>query len=655
MIYVTAGGQVANTVYKSLKDHLGIDAVSWTRTDIVPGPEDLIIAALDHSDVDTLRYWENVARRRRAKLLCVHLHGGEAIIGPEVAVGVVGCVNCWADRYFAGRPHARKFENILGATGVSTQCDPWLTPIAASIIAQLVAAWVILSPWAAPVTKPDHFSRIYLWDLNSMQGRMGNLLPDPSCKICGKMPSDTADAARLNLATREKPCLKDDRVRPSTDLQAGLERFCVGQRNNLVGKLVTAYRHYRAAVAIAEVALFDSDTIELCSGISDRYSSARTVAMLEAIERYSGCSPRAFRPAVLTDHRSLADLAPDPRRFGLYTESDYKTNCDVLTPFRETLEVEFVWGYSFGLKRPVLVPSQMAFYSLQQPGPIFVLDSSSGCALGSSPEEAIFHGLLEMIERDSLMLAWYTGVCRPHLDPMEAHDPEVRYRCRRLNQDGFDVVVLDVTTEFGIPAVWVTARRRELKPPYAVSIGAAHIQPEKALQKSLRELDTILNRLSIDIKDPSLLRRAFDLSGDPQQVSSMLDHSLFYSVPASGNHLDFLFQSSERRSLAELSAVSEQFCSRNLTSELQSVIARIMGSDCDVIAINQTSDAQRELALYAYKVLVPGAVPISWGQHRRRITGLPRLDRAVGIERNQNFTGAEELTSALNSAPHPFL
>jgi ribosomal protein S12 methylthiotransferase accessory factor len=297
----------------------------------------------------------------------------------------------------------------------------------------------------------------------------------------------------------------------------------------------------------------------------------------------------------------------------------------------------------------------LAFYSLQQPPPVFVIEGSNGCAVGNSPEEAILHGLFEVIERDSLLLTWYARASRPQIDPMEADDPEIRCRYRRLQLEGFDVLALDVTTQFGIPAVWVTARRRGPKLPYAVCAGAAHVRAERALRKALRELDATLNRFSLDISDPGLRRRAFELGEDPQRVRTMLDHGLFYTVPLAGSHLDFLWETSERRSLADLNASSEQFRSQDLTDELRSIITQILNCNCDVIAVNQASPAQAELGLHVYKVLVPGAVPISWGQHRRRITGLSRLRQAVGLEPIENAPATPALSSAINWAPHPFL
>ena len=70
--------------------------------------------------------------------------------------------------------------------------------------------------------------------------------------------------------------------------------------------------------------------------------------------------------------------------------------------------MNWVWGYSFLQERPILVPELLAYYSLGY-GEGFVYETSNGCALGGSLEEAIFHAILEVVERDSFLLTWYAN------------------------------------------------------------------------------------------------------------------------------------------------------------------------------------------------------------------------------------------------------
>ena len=74
--------------------------------------------------------------------------------------------------------------------------------------------------------------------------------------------------------------------------------------------------------------------------------------------------------------------------------------------------MDWVWGYSFLQERPILVPELLAYYSLSC-GEGFVYETSNGCALGGSLEEAIFHAIMEVVERDSFLLTWYARLPSP--------------------------------------------------------------------------------------------------------------------------------------------------------------------------------------------------------------------------------------------------
>ena len=44
--------------------------------------------------------------------------------------------------------------------------------------------------------------------------------------------------------------------------------------------------------------------------------------------------------------------------------------------------------------------------------------SSNGCASGGCLVEAIYFGLMEVVERDAFLLAWYGGLALAEIDPV---------------------------------------------------------------------------------------------------------------------------------------------------------------------------------------------------------------------------------------------
>lgn len=88
-------------------------------------------------------------------------------------------------------------------------------------------------------------------------------------------------------------------------------------------------------------------------------------------------------------------------------------------------------------------------------------ETSNGCAIGGSLEEAIFHGILEIVERDAFLLTWYAKLPLPRLDLSSANDTELQLMIQRLRTiTGYELHAFNATMEHGIPSLWVIAKIR---------------------------------------------------------------------------------------------------------------------------------------------------------------------------------------------------
>lgn len=96
----------------------------------------------------------------------------------------------------------------------------------------------------------------------------------------------------------------------------------------------------------------------------------------------------------------LEDYALNPLTLGVHTNEHYNRDGFPFKPFDPDYEQNWVWGYSLSQNRTILVPESIAYYSLGHRD-AYVYETSNGCAIGGSLEEAIFHGILEVVERDA--------------------------------------------------------------------------------------------------------------------------------------------------------------------------------------------------------------------------------------------------------------
>lgn len=650
MIYIT-NSRIGSCISRELDGTLSDQAVQSVGISVEGQPGDLFVGALDGCDLNQLCRWEREALNRGMRFLPVHVQGGEAIIGPEIRRGRSGCLRCWAARYFGARKNARCFADQGDLASLQPQTDPWLTPLSASILGSLISQRIVQSIERNEQSESGETAwSAYYFQLRTMSGREWLVLADSSCPICGCLPYDSPARAHINIEDGEKHSEETDRLRTLSDLDFVADAY-VGYRSNIVSQEFINWNFDIGAVVSVAVTLADTRRPEPCSGFCSNYKDAHTVAVLEGLERYSGVRPRGIRGFMRSSIRSLKENSViDPRLFGLHSPHEYDDFPELLTPFSEELEMDFAWAFSFARKQSVLVPKQLAYYSLGSPGePSFLIEGSIGCVLGSSIEECILHGIFEVVERDAFLLTWYAQLDPPCLDLRECTDPEVRYRYRHLCKEGFDVFAFDITTDHGIPAVWVLARRCEWKMPFAFCCGAAHLRPEVAIKKALRELTAAYCRSRIELQDDNIRQRALSLAQDPGKVRTMEDHTLLYCVPESGRHLEFLVASNKQTSLRQMEDQIRPLWSRSLGKELQGVIDRILDSGSDVIVAKQTSPELAAHGLHTCKTLISDAIPMTWGQHRR-LEGLQRLEAALYDKALQDGG----LRVGPNPAPHPY-
>lgn len=133
---------------------------------------------------------------------------------------------------------------------------------------------------------------------------------------------------------------------------------------------------------------------------------------------------------ICASYNDLKDCALNPATVGLHAPEQYARPDFPFQAFDSDVAINWVWGYSLTQQRSILVPERLAYYSLGfHDG--FVYETSNGCALGSSLVEAIFHGILEIVERDAFLLTWYAQLPLPAIDLTSSNDRELQWMIER--------------------------------------------------------------------------------------------------------------------------------------------------------------------------------------------------------------------------------
>ncbi|MFF7877806.1 TOMM precursor leader peptide-binding protein [Streptomyces californicus] len=478
------------------------------------------------------------------------------------------------------------------------------------------------------------------------------LLPEPLCPACVQEVPETAEAARMALGPAPKPAPGVYRLRTADSFPLPTAALA----NPVCGALGSDVRINPASTTTAPAA--GSHFVRGYAGLNDvtwsgqanRYATSRTLAHLEGLERYAGTHRRRGTTPVVDSYANLAGQALNPADCGFYAPETYATD-PLLSPFDPDRPIPWVWAHSLRDDAPVLVPARLAHYSAGVDADNFVFECSNGCATGGSPEEAILFGLLELVERDAFLLAWYGRARLTAIDLTTATTPAVRSMLDRAALHGYDVHAFDTRMDLAVPVVTALAVRRDGGPGTLSFSAAAGFDPVETVESALSEVLTYIPHLPYQVAERRSELEAMER--DFTKVLHLKDHAQLYGLPSMTRHAATYLEPAAVLPLDEVLADWQPLRPRtgDLLDDLRFLRDRLTGAGYDVIAVDQTTPEQHRMGLHTVSALVPGLLPLDFGWSRQRAPRMPRMRTALRTagRRPDDLPEAE-----IKAAPHPF-
>ncbi|MBU3968040.1 MAG: YcaO-like family protein, partial [Euryarchaeota archaeon] len=218
-------------------------------------------------------------------------------------------------------------------------------------------------------------------------------------------------------------------------------------------------------------------------GITD--TNARISAIMESFERCLAEQPEVSinLPGVQLNSERVVDT------YESLSESYPALYPDALLmpqPITEFTSLEWVMGHDIMDDIDVFVPANAVFHPYTSSNGIKLFRSNTnGLASGNTIEEAVLHGLLEVIERDALSIGEYTR--NPGREIALSESDGMNYLLKKKIEDaGIKVKVWLLDSDVDIPTVVVALDDTVLKDPALLVMGAgSHLSPEIAVTRAL--------------------------------------------------------------------------------------------------------------------------------------------------------------------------
>jgi oxazoline/thiazoline synthase len=468
-----------------------------------------IVLTDDYLRTELTAYNLEALRANRPWLLAKPV-GGEIWIGPFFKPGQPGCWECLARRLRLNRAVETFVQQLQHRTApfpISRASVKATRDVACGIAATEVVSWIArggastLEGGVLSIAVPS-------WRTERHQ-----LTPQTDCPACGAGATVPA-APRVWLQSRRKVFTDDGGHRTVTPDET-LRKYA-HHVSPITGAVQGLHRHLSGGDGVMHVysagenfAVPPHNLLHLRRSLRSRSSGkgvtdvqAKASALCEALERYSGVF-RGTEPRRGTTLSQLGGLGIHPNECMRFSDRQYDERDEInargirfyRVPMRfdDQTEVEWtpVWSLTHDVER--YLPTEACYYAYPSSTVHrYCVGCSNGSAAGNTLEEAILQGFLELVERDSVALWWYSRVRRPGVDVMSFDEPFIAKLITFLRERRRELWVLDLTSDLRIP-VFVAMSRRTDRPEEHIAMGfGAHLDPRIALLRAITELNQAL-------------------------------------------------------------------------------------------------------------------------------------------------------------------
>lgn len=401
------------------------------------------------------------------------------------------------------------------------------------------------------------------------------------------------------------------------------------QSNSLAKKIEVQWQaptnnRYRPPFAIASARVSEKRSWSHGRDVAPRLAYVKAIA--EAREWTAcGCIPGNLVRSTFAD----LETAVDPRSIIRFHPAQYRLKDFPFKPFDETAEYAWTEGCDEVMGSRVHALADHVYFPYFPQMPYYCYANSSGVAAHPDRQKAVETSTLELVERDSFMIAYLTRLKFPTV--REHTLPEsIRNRIRELRKVGFRVWIKDHSLDLA-PVACVIAQSEELT--YTPCASCSSFDIEHAVNHALMEVEAlILARFQNGPVEPI----------KPEAVMWPLDHGKLYGQKRYFHGAEFLIRGREN--------VMLQKAGRDTARSWPELLDRIAKKEWRLLTIPLflSDEYGGNGGLHIIRSIIPGMVPMTFG-FRQEPAEMERI-YAVAKEFGSRELSYRELTKF----PHPF-
>ncbi|OGG72938.1 hypothetical protein A3A38_04230 [Candidatus Kaiserbacteria bacterium RIFCSPLOWO2_01_FULL_53_17] len=363
-------------------------------------------------------------------------------------------------------------------------------------------------------------------------------------------------------------------------------------------------------------------------------------AFAEAVERYVYLIYRQ-NDLVFGKYSELENKAISPRDFLLQRHGNRLLEANL-----EIEQATFGWAnveyYPGGTA--ILIPAQLVFWNYHRlpAEPRLRESNTNGAAVHKTENLAIQSAILELIERDAFMNAWFANLSPEHI---ELDSLPTTLRCKAaidtLARSSLQLILLLIPTDFKVPVVCAVIIDSKDPGPGVCFSAASGLNLDETIEKAIREVLTVYT-VERHRKTAKAKIASFDLldnlsKSDLEFLSFAGRMELFWSKKTPPWLTSFL--GGVRRSYIEVEKKFTQL-------EIRDVTSRFKDFQYQIFVHRAKTEFLRSSGLHAVKAIVPELQPLYLDEKRR----------GYNTRRLQEYCEhlKIQIPESVNLYPHPF-
>ena len=382
----------------------------------------------------------------------------------------------------------------------------------------------------------------------------------------------------------------------------------------------------------------------VCGGTHLTAQSSEFISLCESFERFQVMYHSTNTKLVFDSFFNLKQEAViDP--VSLFYDSTKRK-------YDEHIPIYWTDAFELSSGSAVMVPAQEIWFDNENLAgeTLWISNTTNGCAVGSSFEEAVLFALFEALERDAFLGCWYLKRRCNQIPLSQINDSQFHLLIAKIKylKPNYQLFFLNLQNDIKVPVVAAIAVRKSGAGPKFLCAAAARLTYSQAAHAALKDIQGLL----AFPPDDTQMKHFFKLSENPALIQNPEDHRGLYALDKMYEKAEFLVSGEfcDEEELRYYDLIDRKSAMVDIKDLIDRIETSCQNAGVTLLVKDISQQNLIDKGFRCVKTIGVGLFPIWYGHQNSRVNLTSRLIR-LSIDYNHKKLISR---SDLNLDTHPF-